>query len=171
MRGNTGEKPYMCDHCGKSLDRHCSLKRHGQLDDGKPYRCDNCLNYICEHSPAHCLRGGEAGGCQAVDQSWRSRTERSLLLQYLINTFQYSNSLGNKNVCLFSSHTSSYNLSHAKRPHGLNAEAITNEKWGIATDRLKINKKWRTWFLDPAHWAPVSSSVSTLGLSCHWQSI
>ena len=139
----------MCDRCGKSFYRHCSLKRHSQLDDGKPYRCDNCWNYICE-----------------------SRTERSLLLLlYLINTFQYSNSLGNKNVCLFSSHTSSYNLSHAKRPHGLNAEAIANEKWGIATDRLKINKKWRTWFLDPAHWAPVSSSVSTLGLSCHWQSI
>ena len=70
---------------------------------------------------------------------------------------------------VFFSHIQLPSFPHAKRPHGLNAEAIANEKWGIATDRLKKMKKsallvsgsalgfWflRTWLLVPqvlVHW-------------------
>jgi hypothetical protein len=35
---------------------------------------------------------------------------------------------------VFFSHNQLQSFPHAHRPHGLNAEAIANEKWGIATD-------------------------------------
>jgi hypothetical protein len=82
---------------------------------------------------------------------------------------------------VFFSHIQLQSFPHAHRPHGLNAEAVANEKWGIATDRLKKNQNLHTGFLVPAHWGPGSSSVSTLtlmppvtlfGPMCeHWQSI
>ena len=44
---------------------------------------------------------------------------------------------------------------HANRPHGLKAEAISDEKWGIATDRLFFRKKSARWLFVPAFWAPL----------------
>ena len=50
--------------------------------------------------------------------------------------------------------TSSHQLPpRAHRPHGLKAEAIAIEKWGIATDRLKKNPNPRPGFLVAAHLA------------------
>ena len=39
-------------------------------------------------------------------------------------------------VCFILPHPATF-FPHANRPHGLKAEAISVEKWGIATDRLK----------------------------------
>jgi hypothetical protein len=61
-------------------------------------------------------------------------------------------------VCFLLTHPATI-FTHAQRPHGLNAEAIANEKWGIATDRLKKIPNLRAVLLVPPYIdTPVTSS-------------
>jgi hypothetical protein len=55
-------------------------------------------------------------------------------------------------ACFLLTHPATIFSPHAKRPHGLKAEAIGKKKWGIATDRLQKNQNLRTWLLVPAPW-------------------
>ena len=64
-------------------------------------------------------------------------------------------------VCFILPHPATF-VPLANRPHGLKAEAIAVEKWGIATDRLFFIKKIR--LLAPAHWAFGSCVMGYLGV-------
>ena len=61
-------------------------------------------------------------------------------------------------VCFLLTHPATI-FPHSKWFHGLNAEAIANEKWGIATDRLKKIPNLRAVLLVPPYIdTPVTSS-------------
>ena len=67
---------------------------------------------------------------------------------------------------VFFSHIQLPSFPHAKRPHGLNAEAIANEKWGIATDRLKKMKKSALLVSGSALWVFGSCALGSWFLKC-----
>ena len=68
-------------------------------------------------------------------------------------------------VCFLLTHPATI-LSHANRPHGLKAEAIANEKWGIATDRLKKMKKSALLVSGSALWVFGSCALGSWFLKC-----
>ena len=63
--------------------------------------------------------------------------------------------------------TSSYHsFNHAQWPHGLKAEAIADEKWGIATDRLNKNQDPALLVSGSALWVFGSCALGSWFLKC-----
>lgn len=49
-----GEKPYMCENCGKSFASKEYLKHHARIHSGlKPYKCENCGRAFAQRNSLH----------------------------------------------------------------------------------------------------------------------